>query len=107
MIKDMAITYTNKDGMTIVDKNAERFDIRGTIMSVSFDKVCELTRARVYVEDSEGGKSVSIWNTAKGYSRSRLRTGHSVRFKGISHKQFYDSEKGVKSYIDYRAFEME
>ena len=101
------MVYTNKNGESLVMRNVEKFDIRGTIMSASINKVGDLVIHRLYVEDGEGGHSVSIWSNAKGYNREILRTGHSVRFRGVMHKQGYVASDGTEKFFnDYKASEM-
>ena len=101
-----SIIYTNKFGDKIVEK-AEAFDFRGTIMSRSHHDVCGHIVCRLWVEDSNGGKSVTIWDSAKGFDLSSLKVGYSVRFKGYVKRQGYCDRNGNgKEYLEYKAQEM-
>ena len=100
------MVYRNKWGDEIYE-NVERFDLRGTIMSVNRQEVGEVSIHRMYVEDSKGGHSVTVWDNAKGYNPSVLRVGNSVRFRGIIRKNRYmDSNGAEKVYEEYKALEM-
>lgn len=106
-IRDMEkIAYANKNGKTIYE-NVERFNIRGTIMSVTTNKVADSFTHRLYVEDSRGGHTITIWSTAKGYDRELIKQGHSARFKGVAHRQHYIGADGTdKVFLNYRASEI-
>jgi hypothetical protein len=106
-IRDMErMAYTNKNGKTIYE-NVERFGIRGTIMSITTHKVADSFVHRLNVEDSRGGHSVTIWNTAKGYDRELIKQGHSARFKGVVHRQHYLGADGTdKVFLNYCASEI-
>jgi len=99
----MKMAYTNKYGDKVYE-NVEPFEFRGTIMSASIEKVGACTLHRLYVEDAEGGKHVTVWDNAKGYDREKLKVGYSVRFSGIIRKNnYYDSEGKVRTYKEYKA----
>lgn len=103
----MNIVYTNKYGESYVSNNAEKFDIRGTIMSASIKKIDNMINHRLYVEDGKGGYAISIWSNANGYNAEALRVGNSVRFRGTMHKQYYmGSDGNAKYFKDYKAYEM-
>lgn len=101
------LAYTNKFGDTIYE-NVERFDIRGTIMSRTIHKVGDMILYRLWVEDSNGGKHVTIWSSAKGFDSTKLGIGeHSVRFKGFIRTNYYCGADGKeKEYKEYKAQEM-
>ena len=99
-IRDMErMTYTNE--------NVERFDIRGTIMSVATNKVVNTFLHRLYIKGSCGSHFITIWSTAKGYDRKLLKRGNSVRFKGIVHRHHYFGADGTdKVLLNYYASEI-
>jgi len=101
------LVYTNKFGDTICE-NVDRFEIRGTIMSRTIHKVGNMVLYRLWVEDSDGGKHVTIWDSAKGFDSKKLGVGeHSVRFKGFIRTQHYCGADGIeKKYKEYKAQEM-
>lgn len=102
----MEMIYTNKFGDKIVN-NVEPFDFRGTIMSLNRQEVSNAVVYRMWVEDSKGGKSVTIWDSAKGFNLSILKVGYAVRFKGFIKRQAYCGNDGAeKVYLEYKAQEM-
>ena len=102
----MEIIYKNQFGDTI-RKQVETFAFRGTIMNERVQEIGDCVMHRLWVEDSEGGKVVVVWNSAKGYDREKLRVGKSAYFKGIIHANGYiDSEGNEKVYKEYSAQEI-
>ena len=91
--KKEEIAYTNAYG-DVIHKYAERFSIRGTIMSARIQKVGDCILHRLYVEDSTGGYSIQVWDNAVGYDREKLRQGLSVRIKGLAEYQVIDGADG-------------
>lgn len=77
------IAYKNAYGDTI-SKSAKRFFVRGTIMTARRQMVGNHVCHELYVEDSEGGYHVTVWDSAIGYDKQKLRQGMSVAIKGVA-----------------------
>lgn len=101
--------FVNSWGDTIPVRNVERFDnLRGTIMGYPrFQKVCNLEICRFWIEDGEGGKSVSIWSSMKGYDKEKIKLGASVIITGMVQRNYYMGEDGTEKYCkEYKAHEI-
>ena len=104
---NMDIVYTNKFEDKFVEQSAERFCISGTIMNASVKNVGGYICHRLWIEDSKGGYSVTIWDDAKGYDKDLLKSGQSIKVCGIMHKQYYMGNDGTpKCFKDYRGLEI-
>ena len=102
----MVQTYTNKYGDTI-RREVENFDFRCTIMNARIQKVGDFVVHRLWVEDKDGGKAVTIWNNARGYNPELIKAGHSIHIKGYVNAQSYLNEHGQPViYKEYKAQEM-
>lgn len=88
-------------------ENVSFFNIKGTVMGLSYNKIATATIVNVWVENGVGRYNIVLSDTAKGFDLNLLRFGHSVRFKGVAHDFEFINDFGERKVsTHYNALQM-
>ena len=88
--------------------NVDSFNIKGTITSAKVSKLNKDIMSHIIsIKNNDGKYEIIIFSSAKGYNKDLLSVGHTIRFRGVSHKENYCTNTNEeKVFTKYFALEM-